>query len=611
MKEGWKIKPLKDVCKMITDGSHYSPSTQDNGFPYVTVRDLEDGVIDFVTCKFVATADFAELKRNGCAPVKHDVLFSKDGTVGKVALVETDQDFVVLSSLAILRPDQAIIKPKYLAYAVQSPKFLAEAIGRKTGVAIRRVVLKNLKSIEIAVPPLEAQRRIVAVLDEAFAAIATATANAEKNLANARELFDSALREAFTQPNSECKQLTLKEASRDFGRGKSKHRPRNDPQLYGGPYPFIQTGDVRNCEHLITDYTQTYSEAGLLQSKLWPKGTICITIAANIAETGILDFDACFPDSVIGMVVDPATTSNSYTEYLLQSLKASLQAKGKGSAQDNLNLAAFENERFPFPPEVVQMKIVERLHSISEQVHAMEAGYIAKLNALAALKQTLLQRAFTGELTAAALVANDNDFKTPAFAANVIAFAYRRHVARGTEDTFGHVKAQKVLHLCESIGGVDMGRNPIKDKAGPNDFQHMLAAEEWAKSSQFFDFVPRPNGKGYTFRKLARFETMASDGLAAIKPVQDRLEKAIAPTLPMNSEQAELLATVHAAWNNLILDGVDPTDDAIIYEARENWHAAKLKFGHSKFRAAIAAIRTKGIIPDGTAKRVGGQESLF
>lgn len=213
-------------------------------------------------------------------------------------------------------------------------------------------------------------------------------------------MFEAALREAFAQVSSESDLLTLKEAAKDFGRGKSKHRPRNDPKLYGGPYPFIQTGDVRNCEHFITGHTQTYSDVGLAQSKLWPKGTICITIAANIAETGILDFDACFPDSVIGVVVDPEKTSNSYVEYLLQSLKASLQAKGKGSAQDNLNLAAFENERFPFPSKSVQIEIVQFLHGILQQVRVIEANYMTKMEALTTLKQSLLRRAFTGELTA-------------------------------------------------------------------------------------------------------------------------------------------------------------------------------------------------------------------
>ncbi|MCI0732087.1 MAG: hypothetical protein L0332_35930 [Chloroflexi bacterium] len=89
------------------------------------------------------------------------------------------------------------------------------------------------------------------------------------------------------------------------GRGKSKHRPRNEPSLYGGPYPLFQTGDIKAANLYLQDYNQTYNEKGLAQSKLWEPGTLCITIAANIAETAILGIRACFPDSVVGFIADP------------------------------------------------------------------------------------------------------------------------------------------------------------------------------------------------------------------------------------------------------------------------------------------------------------------
>jgi type I restriction enzyme S subunit len=190
----------------------------------------------------------------------------------------------------------------------------------------------------------------------------------------------------------------LREVSLDFGRGKSRHRPRNDPKLYGGPYPFIQTGDVRGSDHLITEYTQTYSEAGLAQSKMWPRGTLCITIAANIAETGVLDFDACFPDSVIGVVVDETKTTSKYLEYMLHTVKADLKAKGKGSAQDNINLGTFENERFPFPDLLTQKHMVALLDDLSTDLQRLKEVYERKLAALDELKESLLHQAFTGQL---------------------------------------------------------------------------------------------------------------------------------------------------------------------------------------------------------------------
>ena len=210
-------------------------------------------------------------------------------------------------------------------------------------------VIKKLYQ-NIPLPPLAEQQRIVGLLDEAFEGLATAKANAEKNRQNARALFESHLQSVFTQRGPGWVEKRLEEVSREFGRGKSKHRPRNEPKLYDGPYPFIQTGDISNADHWLTDYTQTYSELGLAQSRLWPKGTICIAIVgATVGETAILDFESCFPDSVIGIVVNDELADNEYVEFLLQSFKALLKEKGKGTARDNINLGTFENQLFPFP----------------------------------------------------------------------------------------------------------------------------------------------------------------------------------------------------------------------------------------------------------------------
>lgn len=267
----------------------------------------------------------------------------------------------------------------------------------KVGAAIPHLNQDAMAELPIPLPALSQQHRIVAILDEAFAGIATAKANVEKGLIHAHELFDSRLASIFHGDSGRWPRKSLREVSKEFGRGKSKHRPRNDPALYGGDYPFIQTGDVRNANHLITEYTQTYNGAGLAQSKLWPAGTLCITIAANIAETGILGFDACFPDSVIGVVADPKQTTNAYLEYLLRSVKADLQAKGKGSAQNNINLATFENERYPFPSLREQVRIVEELDALRHAGDGLESLCTRKLAALDELKQSILQQAFSGQ----------------------------------------------------------------------------------------------------------------------------------------------------------------------------------------------------------------------
>jgi len=136
---------------------------------------------------------------------------------------------------------------------------------------------------------------------------------------------------------SQWREVTLKEIG-ELARGKSKHRPRYDPILYGGKYPFIQTGDIKNANRTITKYEQTYNEVGLAQSRLWPKGTLCITIAANIAETAILGIDACFPDSVVGFIPDKDKCNVHYIYYYLQWYKKNIQQLAYGTVQDNINL---------------------------------------------------------------------------------------------------------------------------------------------------------------------------------------------------------------------------------------------------------------------------------
>lgn len=287
---------------------------------------------------------------------------------------------------------------RFLMYLLSSEGFTNHILGVQTGIGVPHISGQQIKDFLFARPPLPEQKRIVALLDEAFAGIATAKANAEKNLQNARALFESHLQSVFTQSDPGWKQKTLEEIATTFGRGKSKHRPRNDPKLYGGQYPFIQTGDIRNAVHIITKHSQTYNESGLAQSKLWPKGTICITIAANIAETAILGFDACFPDSVIGVVANPREADVGFVEYLLQSFKARIQAMGKGSAQANINMGTFENERFPFPSVAEQKQIVITLDNLRAETQRLASIYEKKIAALDALKKALLQQAFSGEL---------------------------------------------------------------------------------------------------------------------------------------------------------------------------------------------------------------------
>ncbi len=176
-------------------------------------------------------------------------------------------------------------------------------------------------------------------------------------------------------------------------RGKSKHRPRYAPELFGGQYPFIQTGEVKAAQKYITNFEQTYSEKGLAQSQLWKKGTLCITIAANIAEIAILGIDACFPDSIIGFIPDESKCDLDFAFYTLKHFQKELQSFGEGSVQDNINLGTFEQITFPFPPLPEQRAIASVLSSLDDKIDLLH-----RQNAtLEALAETLFRQWFVEE----------------------------------------------------------------------------------------------------------------------------------------------------------------------------------------------------------------------
>ena len=183
----------------------------------------------------------------------------------------------------------------------------------------------------------------------------------------------------------------------ELARGKSKHRPRNDKKLFGGKYPFIQTGEVRAANRIIKKYEQTYSEFGLEQSKLWQKGTLCITIAANIAETAFLGFDACFPDSIVGFSASKVVLPE-YIELFIKSARTKIESYAPATAQKNINLNTLENLIVPYCSLTEQTQIVAILESKLTACDQLADELAKQLKQAELLKQAVLKAAFSGGL---------------------------------------------------------------------------------------------------------------------------------------------------------------------------------------------------------------------
>jgi type I restriction enzyme S subunit len=159
---------MEEACLLITDGTHYTPKSVETGVPFLTVKDMYDDYLDFENCSFISETDFKFALDNNSVPRCGDILFSKDGTVGKVYVVK-GKDFAVLSSIAILRPDPQKVFNRYLAHMLKAPQTLSQAEMMKTGSALRRIILKDLKKLRVSFPPLPEQKRIAAILDKADA----------------------------------------------------------------------------------------------------------------------------------------------------------------------------------------------------------------------------------------------------------------------------------------------------------------------------------------------------------------------------------------------------------------------------------------------------------
>lgn len=335
---------------------------------------------------------FPEPKKHTVKPIRvsklNDLILCIRATIGD--LNWSDKEYCLGRGVAGLRPDPEKLDKSYLWHFIQSNKEQLESKG--TGSTFKQISRTHIEEWEIPVLPLEEQKRIVAILDKADAI----RRKRQQAIALTDQFLRSIFLELFGDPVTNPKGWGLV----NFGsvgqldRGKSKHRPRNDPVLLDGDHPLIQTGDVANSGGYITEYKSTYSDVGLRQSKKWPAGTLCITIAANIANTGILEFDACFPDSIVGFTPNELVTVE-YVQAWLGFLQKIIEDAAPESAQKNINLEILRGLVIPLPAIEQQKKFSHIVHHAKSTKEKLASN----INEIQTLFASLTQRAFCGELS--------------------------------------------------------------------------------------------------------------------------------------------------------------------------------------------------------------------
>ena len=382
----WPIAQLGSICQTTSGGTPSRAHEEyfDGSISWVKSGDLTDGYV--FSCEEKIT-ELGLKKSSAKLFPKDTVLIAMYGaTVGKLGILGMEAATNQAICGITVPPE---LDRVFLFYFLLSQK--KSLIEISTGGAQPNISQKILRNLYVPIPEIQEQRRIADILTRAESIVRLR----REALKKTQEIIPALFLEMFGDPATNPKGFEIRRLSEigTLDRGKSKHRPRDAAELYGGPYPFIQTGEVANSGGVIRKWIKTYSEAGLAQSRLWPKGTLCITIAANIAETGVLDFDACFPDSVVGFIPGPLATTG-YVQTWLDFLQPTLEALAPQLAQKNINLAILRELPIPLPPLDRQVEYVRRV----EQIRSIQSQATRALATAEAAFQALLHRAFAGEL---------------------------------------------------------------------------------------------------------------------------------------------------------------------------------------------------------------------
>ena len=289
---------LGEICAFQSGGtpSKNKPEYFGGEIPWISTTALNGGKINEADAVAWITPKAIRESAAKIVPANSIMVGTRVG-IGKVAIntveMSTSQDVISLIGI-----DKDKWYKPYLCKLLLSKKDYFNSQAR--GATIKGIKIDVVANIDVPEIDYATQRKVAATLNK----IDTLIVLRKQQLEKLDELIKARFVEMFGDPVKNTMDWEIKPLSElgELNRGVSKARPRNSPELLGGPYPLIQTGEVANAKTYITSFNSTYSEKGLAQSKMWPKGTLCITIAANIAQTSILTFDACFPDSVVGFI---------------------------------------------------------------------------------------------------------------------------------------------------------------------------------------------------------------------------------------------------------------------------------------------------------------------
>jgi type I restriction enzyme S subunit len=393
VKKGWETKRLGEVCEVIGGGT---PAKNNAAFytgaiPWATVRDMRQDEI--TETEFRITKEAVRSSATNIVPAGNVVIATRVG-LGKICLL--GQDTAINQDLrGIIPRDEKSLTSRYLFWWFKS--IAKEIVAEGKGATVQGVKLPFVKSLPIPVPPLPEQRRIVGLLDEAFAAIATAKANAEKNLQNAREIFESHLNEVFAKKGEGWVERRIGEIC--TLRSGTTVSPRLEKTI--GDFPYLKVADMNfgGNEGQITTSSRFLDKADVKKNAIIPKGATIFPKRGGAILTNkkrITSLRICADLNI--MAVIPSSEINARMLYYYF-VNVDMRKLGTGSSIPQINNYDVDPLLLSFPKSLTtQEKIVAQLDALSAETQRLSAIYSRKLAALEELKQALLHRAFSGEL---------------------------------------------------------------------------------------------------------------------------------------------------------------------------------------------------------------------
>jgi type I restriction enzyme, S subunit len=608
--KGWEIKTLGEIADV--EYGFTDKSTEEGDYRYIRITDIDNnGGLISTQKKYLKHSKEAKefLIRD------KDLLMARTGaTFAKVLLYE-DFEPSVFASYLIRITFKEKIENKLYWYFTKTKSYWEQANSLASGAAQPHFNGAAVKQVIFSYPKsLPEQQRIVAILDEAFAVIERSRNNVEQNLKNAKELFESYLQSVFENKGEDWEEKTLGEAvdsimTGPFGTMLHKSDYVEDGVPVVNPQNIVN-GQIVSLQKTMIDET-TFNRLKKYALKL---GDIVIARRGEMGRCAITKSEnvgwLCGTGSFV-IRVNQKKANSEFLNIILSSdtVKKELEKSSIGATMSNLNQSILSELSLSIPPLKTQQTIVQKLDALLAETKKLEAIYQQKINDLEELKKSVLQKAFAGELVSAKKVWNVIAFPVTVpnisatdLQAGIVATAFELHRQKGKLLSFHHVKAEKIVHLAESILEIDLERMPFKDAAGPNDFPHAKKVESRAKKAGFFTVQKTDNF--YNYQAGNQMPKLMDKTKLALADKYETLIELIDLMAPMDTQQAEIFATTFAAWNNLLIEGVEITDKAIVYEARENWHADKLRIPRERFFGAIKWMREKNITPKGIGKKV-------